>query len=85
MTLGKVIKANEPSRGPAEDESMHRGLTSAESRCWRVSRVWPSWTQAANLASRASISEQIPWWYFCRSSTDETSLMKRKKMKMEEH
>lgn len=28
-----------------------------------------------NLAPRASISDRIPWWYFCRSSTDETSLM----------
>lgn len=54
-----------------------RGLTSAESRCWRVSRALPRVTQSLNLAPRASISERIPWWYFCRSSTDETSLMKK--------
>lgn len=54
-----------------------RGLTSAESRCLRVSRVLPRSVQSVNLAPRASISERIPWWYFCRSSTDETSLMEK--------
>lgn len=52
-----------------------RGLTSPESRCLRVSRALPRLTQSVNLAPRASISERIPWWYFCSSSTDETSLM----------
>lgn len=53
------------------------GLTSAESRCFRVSRVLPRSMQSVNFAPLASISERIPWWYFCRSSTDETSLMWR--------
>lgn len=59
-----------------------RGLTSAESRCLRVSKAFPRVMQSVNLAPRASISERIPWWYFCRSSTDETSLMKKM---MEKH
>lgn len=54
------------------------GLTSAESRCLRVSRALPRSMQSVNLAPLASISERIPWWYFCRSSTDETSLMQRR-------
>lgn len=49
-------------------------VTSAESLCLRSRRAWPSSTHWLNFGPRVSISARIPWWYFIRSSTEETSL-----------
>lgn len=52
----------------------HILLTSTAAWCLRSSSALPRSVQSEKLVSLVSISDLIPWWYFNRSSTDETSL-----------